>query len=90
MADSTVKQMDQHVESGSDKDAYELGGKEEQGVTDHTAGTFTYGIDAAHQKKVIRKIDLRMLPILGMMYSISLVDRTNLGKTPHTCHLRLE
>ena len=38
-----------------------------------------YSIDAAHQKKVIRKIDIRLLPILGMMYSISLVDRTNLG-----------
>lgn len=38
-----------------------------------------YAIDEAHQKKVIRRIDLRLLPILGMMYSISLVDRTNLG-----------
>lgn len=26
-----------------------------------------------------RKIDLRLFPILGIMYSISLVDRTNLG-----------
>lgn len=26
-----------------------------------------------------RKIDYRMLPILGLMYSISLIDRTNLG-----------
>lgn len=42
-------------------------------------GNFTYGIDVAHQRKVIRKIDIRLLPILGMMYSISLVDRTNLG-----------
>ncbi|KAK2779892.1 hypothetical protein FQN53_001250 [Emmonsiellopsis sp. PD_33] len=38
-----------------------------------------YGIDEAHQRKVIRRIDLRLLPILGLMYSISLVDRTNLG-----------
>jgi hypothetical protein len=53
MADPTAKEMQQHVESGSDKDAYELGGKEERGTTDHTAGTFTYGIDAAHQKKVM-------------------------------------
>jgi hypothetical protein len=53
MADPAAKEMQQHVESSSDKDAYELGGKEEQGATDHTAGTFTYGIDAAHQKKVM-------------------------------------
>lgn len=26
-----------------------------------------------------RRIDLRLLPILGIMYSISLIDRTNLG-----------
>jgi MFS family permease len=38
-----------------------------------------FGIDEAHQKRVIRRIDMRLLPILGIMYSISLVDRTNLG-----------
>ncbi|CAI7598531.1 unnamed protein product [Penicillium discolor] len=38
-----------------------------------------YGIDKAHQKRVIRRVDLRLLPILGIMYSISLIDRTNLG-----------
>ncbi|KPI40618.1 putative transporter [Cyphellophora attinorum] len=43
------------------------------------AESFNYGIDPTHQKRVIRKIDLRLLPILGLMYSISLVDRTNLG-----------
>ena len=26
-----------------------------------------------------RKVDMRLLPILGLMYSISLIDRTNLG-----------
>lgn len=26
-----------------------------------------------------RRIDIRLLPILGIMYSISLIDRTNLG-----------
>lgn len=26
-----------------------------------------------------RRVDLRLLPILGVMYSISLIDRTNLG-----------
>lgn len=31
------------------------------------------------QKRIIRRIDWRMLPILSAMYSISLIDRTNLG-----------
>jgi hypothetical protein len=26
-----------------------------------------------------RKIDWRMLPLLGLLYSVSLIDRTNLG-----------
>ncbi|KAK0387423.1 LOW QUALITY PROTEIN: hypothetical protein NLU13_5735 [Sarocladium strictum] len=33
----------------------------------------------AEEAKLIRRIDLRLLPILGVMYSISLIDRTNLG-----------
>jgi len=36
-------------------------------------------LDAAAQKKTIRRIDMRLLPILGVMYSMSLIDRTNLG-----------
>lgn len=31
------------------------------------------------QKKIIRKIDLRLVPTLGFMYCVSLMDRTNLG-----------
>jgi hypothetical protein len=31
------------------------------------------------QLKHSRRIDGRLLPILGLMYSVSLVDRTNLG-----------
>ncbi|OBT58745.1 hypothetical protein VE04_00729 [Pseudogymnoascus sp. 24MN13] len=31
------------------------------------------------QRKILRKIDFRLLPILGAMYAISLMDRTNLG-----------
>ncbi|KAG6842146.1 hypothetical protein C0991_001639 [Blastosporella zonata] len=30
-------------------------------------------------KKTLRQIDLRMLPLLGLLYSIALIDRTNLG-----------
>lgn len=31
------------------------------------------------QKKIIRRIDLRLVPTLGFMYAASLMDRTNLG-----------
>ncbi|KZM21583.1 uncharacterized protein EKO05_0008037 [Ascochyta rabiei] len=31
------------------------------------------------QKKIIRKVDMRLIPVLGCMYCVSLMDRTNLG-----------
>lgn len=31
------------------------------------------------QKRIIRKIDWRLVPTLGFMYCVSLMDRTNLG-----------
>lgn len=31
------------------------------------------------QRRIIRKIDLRLVPTLGFMYCVSLMDRTNLG-----------
>jgi sugar phosphate permease len=31
------------------------------------------------QKKIIRKVDFRLIPTLGCMYCVSLMDRTNLG-----------
>lgn len=33
----------------------------------------------AEQKAIMRKIDLRLVPTLGFMYCVSLMDRTNLG-----------
>lgn len=35
--------------------------------------------DSAWEKRVIRKVDVRLLIILGAIYSISLIDRTNLS-----------
>ncbi|KAH7371176.1 major facilitator superfamily domain-containing protein [Pyrenochaeta sp. MPI-SDFR-AT-0127] len=46
---------------------------EEHGST--TMETF----DEIEEKKLIRKIDWRLLPILGALYSISFIDRGNIG-----------
>lgn len=35
--------------------------------------------DRAFEKRVIRKVDVRLLLILGALYSIALIDRTNLS-----------
>jgi MFS family permease len=33
----------------------------------------------AWERKIIRRVDLRLLPLLGLLYSFSLIDRTNLA-----------
>lgn len=37
------------------------------------------GFDPAEVKKLTRRIDFRLIPVLASMYAISLVDRTNLA-----------
>ena len=38
------------------------------------------------QKKIIRRIDIRLVLTLGFMYCVSLMDRTNLGIAVVVCH----
>lgn len=42
-------------------------------------GSADLAFDEASEKKLIRKIDWRLLPILGALYSIALIDRTNVS-----------
>jgi hypothetical protein len=35
--------------------------------------------DRHFEKRILRKIDLRLLPILGALYTISLIDRNNIS-----------
>lgn len=44
--------------------------------TDHVSPTIET-FDEIEEKKLIRKIDWRLLPILGALYSISFIDRGN-------------
>ncbi|KAG8931508.1 hypothetical protein FRC02_002633 [Tulasnella sp. 418] len=36
-------------------------------------------VDRTFERQTIRKIDLRLIPILSLLYAFSLIDRTNLG-----------
>lgn len=36
--------------------------------------------DGVEEKRLVRKIDWRLLPILGALYSIALIDRTNVSR----------
>jgi hypothetical protein len=44
-------------------------------VGDHRIDTFTF----AEQKNIVHRVDRRLVFTLGILYCISLVDRTNLG-----------
>jgi hypothetical protein len=35
--------------------------------------------DVHMERRVLRKIDIRLLPILGALYTIALIDRTNIS-----------
>jgi hypothetical protein len=39
----------------------------------------TYNIDPVAEKKLIRKLDLRLIPWVSLLYLISFLDRTNIG-----------
>lgn len=47
-------------------------------VDSHTLAD-DYGFTPAEQKAIIRRIDRRLITTLGVMYCVSLMDRTNLG-----------
>lgn len=61
--------------------ADEKGGIQEIERVDSDSGTQAV-IDSytpEEQKRILRKVDLRLIPVLGFMYCVSLMDRTNLG-----------
>jgi hypothetical protein len=39
----------------------------------------SFDYDKHAEKKLIRRIDVRLLPILGCLYAIAAVDRVNVG-----------
>lgn len=45
-----------------------------------------YALDEIEEKKLVRKIDWRLLPILGALYSIALIDRTNVSNNLFSKH----
>lgn len=45
----------------------------------HEESELLAAYDHAAQKKIIHRIDFRLIPICGFMYCVSLLDRTNLS-----------
>ena len=74
MSANKEKGQVEYVESGSGSD-----GKEGHGGEFYNGGEDggVVGYENAYEKKLIRKVDYRLLPILGALYAISLIDRVN-------------
>ena len=52
----------------------------------HVAATIQDGIDLDEKeyKRVIRKVDLRLMPPLGLLYAWALIDRVNLSSVGYS------
>ena len=49
------------------------------GPQDVNATDLTMGFSPSEQKSIVRRIDLRLITTAGLLYCVSLIDRTNLG-----------
>ncbi len=70
--------------SGSDQDKYNGSFEQKSDLAANEQPPSLEGdvpeYDKHTESKLIRKIDHRLLPILGALYSIALIDRVNVGK----------
>lgn len=79
---STVPHLDKHYDAESEKgDVAHI--EEKVDIVDETSSDQTEDIDAGFDpefvKRTMRKVDWRLIPILGALYGISIIDRTNLA-----------
>jgi hypothetical protein len=44
-------------------------------------------IDPAAEKRLIRKLDLMLSPMMVLIFLVAYLDRSNIGKSFHTNHL---
>lgn len=61
-----------------DKETYTTHDESDNGAS-HPSPPLHEDFDAHEEKKLMRKIDIRLLPILGALYSIALIDRVNVS-----------
>ncbi|CAZ81943.1 unnamed protein product [Tuber melanosporum] len=45
----------------------------------HASSVAESGIDPIYERKIIRKVDIRLIPMLAAIYSVAMVDRTNMS-----------
>ena len=68
--------MDTHI---ADEKLYNELRVQEQTVKANNRGIENYEIDPAAEKKLLRKLDLRVVPVLWFLFMLAFLDRTNIG-----------
>jgi len=67
--------MDTHIADAKLKELH----IEEATVKANDRNISQYEIDPEAEKKLLRKLDLRVVPMLWFLYMLSFLDRTNIG-----------
>jgi hypothetical protein len=63
---------------GSDKDNVEVEAAKSNHPA-HGASPDDFGFTEEEQKRIMKRVDRRLVTTVGLMYCVSLMDRTNLG-----------
>lgn len=69
--------MDTHI---ADEKLYTELRVQERTVKANDRGIASYEIDPVAEKKLLRKLDLRVVPVLWFLFMLAFLDRTNIGK----------
>ena len=67
--------MDTHIADDKLKELH----IEERTVFANDRKAERYEIDPVAEKKLLRKLDFRVVPVLWFLYMLSFLDRTNIG-----------
>jgi hypothetical protein len=67
--------MDTHIADDKLKELH----VDERTVHANDRTTARYEIDPVAEKKLLRKLDLRVVPVLWFLYMLAFLDRTNIG-----------
>jgi hypothetical protein len=72
-----------HIEdSDHSQTSKNVNGMMQDDATDLTQDDWNFlnAFPEEHKKKVVRKIDVRLIPLLTLLYLFSFIDRANIGK----------
>lgn len=69
-----IKDPERQVEKVEKKDSSE---DEKLGTSDNNPIVLALELDEAEERRILRKVDWRLVPILSLLYLIAFIDRSN-------------